>query len=112
MIVKEVLSILFVLTGFSFFVTATLGLLRFPDFYARLHATGKGDTLAVLLSLIGLAIYHGFSLTSAKIVFIAVFMFLAQPTATHAISRAAFRCKVQPWTSEPEGDAVEQGGEK
>jgi hypothetical protein len=25
-------------------------------------------------------------------------MFLAQPTATHAISRAAFRCSVQPWT--------------
>jgi multicomponent Na+:H+ antiporter subunit G len=105
MILKEVISIVFVLAGFFFFVTATLGLLRFPDFYARLHATGKGDTLAVLLSLIGLAVYHGFSLTSAKIVFIAVFMFLAQPTATHAISRAAFRCKVQPWT-------MPEGGEK
>ena len=103
MTAREILSIFFVLSGFFFFVTATLGLLRFPDFYARLHATGKGDTLAVLLSLIGLAFYHGFSLTSVKIVFIAVFMFLAQPTATHAISRAAFRCKLQPWTSEPEG---------
>jgi len=112
MIAKEVLSILFVLAGFFFFLTATLGLLRFPDFYARLHATGKGDTLAVLLSLIGLAIYHGFSLTSAKIVFIAVFMFLAQPTATHAISRAAFRCNVQPWTFEPKDETVEQGGER
>ncbi|NVM21642.1 MAG: monovalent cation/H(+) antiporter subunit G [Desulfobacterales bacterium] len=98
MLVKDVISILFMLAGFFFFTTATLGLLRLPDFYARLHATGKGDTLAVLLSLVGLAVYHGFSLTSAKIVFIAVFMFLAQPTATHAISRAAFRCQIQPWT--------------
>ena len=105
MILKEVISIVFLLAGFFFFATATLGLLRFPDFFARLHATGKGDTLAVLLSLIGLAFYHGFSLTSAKIVFIAVFMFMAQPTATHAISRAAFRCEVQPWT-------LPEGGEK
>lgn len=98
MVVKDFISILFMLAGFFFFTTATLGLLRLPDFFTRLHATGKGDTLAVLLSLMGLAIYHGLSLTSAKIVFIAVFMFLAQPTATHAISRAAFRRGVQPWT--------------
>ena len=39
------------------------------------------------------------------IIFIAVFMFLAQPTATHAISRAAFGCNVQPWTKD-------RGGEK
>lgn len=111
MLVKEVISILLILAGFFFFATATLGLLRLPDFFTRLHATGKGDTLAVLLSLIGLAVYHGFSLTSVKIVFIAVFMFLAQPTATHAISRAAFRCGEQPWTCELDDSTVEQGGE-
>jgi len=33
-----------------------------------------------------------------KILFIAVFMFLAQPTSTHAISRAALRCGLEPWT--------------
>ena len=102
MVVKDVICIFIMLAGFFFFMTATLGLLRLPDFYTRLHATGKGDTLAVFLSLIGIAVYHGFSITSAKIIFIAVFMFLAQPTATHAISRAAFRCGVQPWTM-PEG---------
>ncbi|MDY6989753.1 MAG: monovalent cation/H(+) antiporter subunit G [Thermodesulfobacteriota bacterium] len=96
--VKDVVTVLFMLGGFFLFATATLGLLRLPDFFTRLHATGKGDTLAALWSLVGLAVYHGFTLTSAKIVFIAVFLFLAQPTATHAISRAAFRCNVQPWT--------------
>ncbi len=92
-----VVSVICILGGIFFFTTATIGLLRFPDFFARLHATGKGDTLAVLLCLIGLAIYEGISLTGLKIVFIAVFMALAQPTATHAISRAAFRRGVQPW---------------
>lgn len=116
MLVKDVITILFMLGGFFLFFTATLGLLRLPDFFTRLHATGKGDTLAALWSLIGLAVYHGFSLTSAKIVFIAVFMFLAQPTATHAISRAGFRCGVRPWTLERavllDEDTVEQGGEE
>jgi multicomponent Na+:H+ antiporter subunit G len=100
MSVINIIAGLFVLAGFFFFFTATLGLLRLPDFYTRLHATGKGDTLAVLYSLIGLAIYHGFNITSAKILFIAVFMFLAQPTATHAISRAAFGCGFLPWKPE------------
>ena len=85
------------LGGIFFFFTATVGLLRFPDFFTRLHATGKGDTLAVLLCLIGLAIYEGVSLTALKIIFIAVFMALAQPTATHAISKAALRNDVKPW---------------
>jgi multicomponent Na+:H+ antiporter subunit G len=116
MIVNDVIVIFFVLFGFFLFTTATLGLLRLPDFYTRLHATGKGDTLAALWFLVALAVYHGFSITSAKIVFIGVFLFLAQPTATHAISRAAFRCGVQPWTCEAavllDDDTVEQGGVK
>jgi multicomponent Na+:H+ antiporter subunit G len=98
--IQLIVSILFLLGGFFFFVAATVGLLRFPDFFCRLHATGKGDTLAVLLCLIGLSIYEGLSFTSLKILFIAVFMFLAQPTSTHAISRAALRCGVDPWTKE------------
>ncbi|MBW1715077.1 MAG: monovalent cation/H(+) antiporter subunit G [Deltaproteobacteria bacterium] len=98
--IQQIASIPFLLGGFFFFVAATVGLLRFPDFFCRLHATGKGDTLAVLLSLIGLSIYEGFSLTSLKILFIAVFMFLAQPTSTHAISRAAMRCGQEPWVKE------------
>jgi multicomponent Na+:H+ antiporter subunit G len=116
MLVKDIIVILFMLGGLFLFATATLGLLRLPDFYTRLHATGKGDTLAALWFLVALAVHHGFSLTSAKIVFIAVFLFLAQPTATHAISRAAFRCGVRPWTLERavllDEDTVEQGGEK
>ena len=98
--IANVLSIIFLVGGLFFFTTATIGLLRFPDFFSRLHATGKGDTLAVLFSLIGLGIYEGLSLTSLKIVFIAVFMFLAQPTATHAISRAGFRSGLKPWIEE------------
>ena len=39
----EGLVILLICAGTFFFTTATIGLFRFPDFYSRMHATGKGD---------------------------------------------------------------------
>lgn len=105
MVILTIIAILFILGGIFFFTTATIGLLRFPDFYCRMHATGKGDTLGALLVLLGLAIFyiqHNFSLStilvSIKIMFIAIFIFLANPTATHAITKAGLDCDVEPWT--------------
>lgn len=100
-----ILAIIFIATGVFFFTIASIGLLRFPDFYCRMHATGKGDTLGAFLSLTGLAIYNlnnGFSVTailvSIKIMFIALFIFIANPTATHAITKSGLECGVVPWT--------------
>ena len=77
--------------GAFFLFMGAIGLVRFPDFYARMHAAGKCDTLGVLLVLMGLAAHFGLSLASAKILLIAVFVFLTSPTATHAVARAALR---------------------
>ena len=96
----EILTIFLISMGTFFFATATIGLFRFPDFYSRMHATGKGDTLGMLLSLVGLALYTGFSLTSVKILLIAVFVFITSPTATHALLRAAFDSDISPWTKD------------
>jgi multicomponent Na+:H+ antiporter subunit G len=96
----QLLAILLICAGTFFFTTATLGLLRFPDFYSRMHATGKGDTLGILLSLAGLALYCGFSLNSLKILIIAAFVLITSPTATHAILRAAFDSDIAPWTKD------------
>ena len=104
----SLLAILFLLFGTFFFFGATVGFLRFPDFYSRMHATGKSDTLGALLSLIGLALYVGFSLVSVKILLIAVFIFIASPTATHAILRAGFDAEVTPWTKD--GRVIREGG--
>ena len=103
----NILVIIIVLIGTFFFATATIGLLRFPDFYTRMHATGKGDTLGAFMSLVGLALYNVIHeltmdtiLVSLKLLFIAVFIFVANPTATHAITRAGLDCGVEPWTKE------------
>lgn len=84
-------------------------------FYCRMHATGKCDTLGAFLALTGLALYNGFNLVTLKIIFIVVFIFIANPTATHAIGRAALVNGVQPWTKESEQgrsrEAVEEKAE-
>lgn len=105
----SVLSVILILAGVCFLATATIGLLRFPDFYTRMHATGKGDTMGALLTFTGLALYnlhHGFSpeaiLVSIKIMFIALFIFIANPTATHAITKAGLDCGVKPWKKKEE----------
>ncbi len=102
----DMLTIILILTGYFFFFATTIGVLRFPDFYARMHAAGKGDILASLLMLTGLALYnlHHFSvnqlLVSLKIMLIVMFIFLASPTATHAILDAGYESGVHPWTKE------------
>jgi len=86
---QTILAVLFMVGGLFFFFTGTVGLLRFPDVFTRMHATGKSDTLGAQLMLIGIAIANGLNLTSAKIILIFGFLMLANPTATHAMIRAA-----------------------
>ena len=93
-------SIVLVFGGVVFLLLGAVGILRFPDCYTRMHAAGKCDTLGGLLVIGGLAVYHGVSLDSAKILFIAVFIFLTSPTATHAIARAAFTNGLPLWTKD------------
>lgn len=101
-------ALLLILAGLFFFFTATLGLLRLPDVYCRMHATGKGDTLGALLVLAGIAVFtlqQGMSpaalLTAVKIMLIALFLFLANPTATYSIARAALDAGVEPLERRP-----------
>jgi multicomponent Na+:H+ antiporter subunit G len=89
------------ITGGAFFLlTGAVGLIRFPDFYTRMHAAGKCDTLGSLLILSGLACHGGLSLASAKLLVVALFILVTSPTATHAIARAAARNQVAWWTAE------------
>lgn len=106
-VMVSIITAALLVAGLFFFFSATIGFLRFPDLYTRMHATGKGDTLALLLMVAGLALYNlydnffwmGF-VQSVKLIFIAVFWFVASPTATHAVLRSAFESGITPWTKD------------
>lgn len=100
----DTLVVLLMLCGLLFFLGTTVGLLRFPDFYSRVHAAGKGDTLSTALLLAAMVLYllRDFSganlLTAVKLSLILFFIFIASPTATHAIIDAGYECRVPYWT--------------
>ena len=85
------------LLGFAFILTGVIGILRLPDFYARLHAVGKCDTLGVGLMVGALSVLEGLTLTTLKILLIVLFIGLGNPTATHVLGRAAIRAGLVPW---------------
>lgn len=87
----------FILAGIFFIFTGTLGLLRLPDFYTRLHAAGITDTLGTELMLIGMMLQAGWSLVTAKLLMISLFIFFTSPTATHALANAANAVGLRPF---------------
>lgn len=86
--------------GLFFHLVAAVGVLRLPDFYTRLHAVSKAETLGVLCTLAAVILWVGPSLTAVKVAFVAGFLFLANPTSAHAIGRAALRTGLRPWRRE------------
>jgi multicomponent Na+:H+ antiporter subunit G len=104
--------------GLFFFFGTSVGLIRFPDFYSRMHAAGKGDTLSSVLLLSGLALFHQHHistdtvLVALKILFICVFIFIASPTATHAIMDAGYEANVKHWTRRSDDDNGYPGPER
>ena len=91
------ISTVFMAVGAFFMITGALGLLRFPDFYTRLHATGKCDTLGEVLIIFGCMLYQGWSFITIKLFFLILFIFIANPVGTHAIMKAAYNTGVKPW---------------
>ena len=75
--------------GSIFVLIGAFGLIRFPDFYTRLHAAGITDTLGAELILLALMFQAGLSLVTVKLILISLFIFFTSPTATHAVANAA-----------------------
>lgn len=104
----NVLTTVLIATGIFVLACGVIGILRLPDFYTRMHAAGKTDSLGAVLVVLGFALYNGKSLAvsdilvSLKILFIAVFIFVASPTATHAIMQTAIALGVKPWRRKEE----------
>lgn len=107
--VFEVIGTIFLLVGCVISLTGSLGVLRMPDFYSRLHPAGKTDAFAQLLILTGLACFsgqkllelalepegeHGMAMVGEanimlKLLLIGALILVTAPTATHAIAKAA-----------------------
>lgn len=94
----EILASVLLVSGLIFVLIGIVGVLRLPDFYARLHATSKCDTLGLALMVAGVALLTGPAWKTFKIVLIVVIVAMVNSTAAHALGRAAFKSGLKPWT--------------
>ena len=92
----DVLSWLSIVGGIFFIVVGSIGLLRLPDVYTRLHAAGMTDTMGAGLVLIGLSFQAGLTLITVRLLLIWAFLLFTSPIGTHALARAALHGKVEP----------------
>jgi multicomponent Na+:H+ antiporter subunit G len=107
-LVQQLVVAALVVVGSFFLLVGTVGLLRLPDVYNRMHATSKASTLgASSIFLAGFVHYgpEGAGLTSLVGI---VFLFITVPTGAHLISRSAQKMGVPfygedaDWPEEPE----------
>jgi monovalent cation/proton antiporter MnhG/PhaG subunit len=92
----EVIVSLLLLVGLVFTFAGSVGLLRLPDLFCRLHATGKSSTVGVISIVLASFIYFSTSEAgpSIKELLTIVFVFLGGPVGAHMIARAAYRSHI------------------
>ena len=83
--------------GVVFFIAGTMGLLRFPDLFTRLHALTKADNLGLGFIVAGLALYNGSLIVTIKLVLVWLLVMMSSAVASHLIAQAALRKGVKPW---------------
>ncbi|WP_132058466.1 monovalent cation/H(+) antiporter subunit G [Halorussus amylolyticus] len=88
--------------GVFFAVVAAVGVIRLPDLYTRSHSASKSDTLGAGMALAAVALTFGADISTVKTVLLLLFMFITNPTAAHAITRAAAEEGIEPWTRDDE----------
>ena len=91
------LSVGLMLVGAGFFLAGTLGLVRFPDVYTRLHALTKADNLGLGLIVLGLMLQSESVATAGKLLFIWLLLLAASASASQLIASWAQDNGLLPW---------------
>lgn len=89
------------LGGSLFIFVGTLGLLRLPDVFTRMHGAGMTDTLGAGLLILGMLLQTTDWLVAVKLILIIIFLAFTSPTTSHALARAALNAGETPWTRRP-----------
>lgn len=103
----HVSSAVFLLIGSFLCVSGGVGILRFPDFYTRMHSVGVSETLATVMILIGLMLQNPDGLVVLKLIIILLMTLLISPTASHALANAALLNNLMPKLDKEEDNEKE-----
>ena len=93
----EFLAAVLMLSGLCFFAAGSIGLLRLPDVYARLHALTKADNVGLGLIVGGLLLSAGDWSTAGKLLLVWVLMLVSSAASAHLIAQRARRRERGVW---------------
>jgi len=86
----QIIGNVIVVIGVIFMFFGFVGISRFDNFYTRLLAASKTDTVGALTVVIGVAILHGFSFFTGKVVLLGIIMLIFNPLVAHILARSAY----------------------
>ncbi|MFB3100179.1 MAG: monovalent cation/H(+) antiporter subunit G [Gammaproteobacteria bacterium] len=92
----DLFSWISLMAGSTFLIIGAIGLIRFPDFFTRLHATSVIDTLGCIFIMFGLMLQAGLSIVTVKLFLVVIFILFTTPAAAHALAKAALHGEVKP----------------
>lgn len=90
----EIIGATALLVGVSIVLIGAIGLLRFPDFYCRLHSAGVIDMLGAGITLFGLLLLSDSLITAAKILMASLLIFFLSPLVTQALAKSALQAGI------------------
>jgi len=104
--IRAALVVGFIAVGSFFLVVGTVGIIRLPNVYNRMHATSKATTLGAASIFLAGFVYFGPGGAGLVSLVGILFLFATAPTGAHMISRAAQRMGVEfePGVIWPVGD--------
>jgi multicomponent Na+:H+ antiporter subunit G len=92
----DVLSWISIVLGLFFLLVGTIGILRMPGIFTRLHAAGMTDTMGAGFLILGMCFQAGIGLVLVRLIIVYVFLTFTSPISTHALARAAMAGGVSP----------------
>ena len=93
----NIASAVCIVLGAGFFVAGTVGLLRLPDLYTRLHALTKADNVGLGLIVLGLALHAASWTIAIKLLLIWLLVMLAGASVAHLVASSALRKGIRVW---------------
>jgi len=98
----DILSWASIVAGLFFMIVGTIGVLRMPDVFTRLHAAGMTDTMGAGFLVLGMCLQAGLGLVLVRLLFVYAFLTFTSPISTHALARGALAGGAVPITGKQE----------
>jgi len=101
MSLQQTIALVLLLAGCAFYLAGTVGLLRFPDVFCRLHALTKADNIGLFFVCTGLAVLNGRMQVASMLLLIWLVGLLAASVSAHLIARHAHESQAPPDRESP-----------